>query len=251
MRNRTFGTMAIAVVAIVAVVSSGFASATHVFTDVEDDEFFSEAVEWAAGNGMTTGSPAGSDTFKPFDPVTRGENITFAKRYDDFVVQPALAERLTVEQMIGMWDHATGAAHTVTALTDTAIAGASTEVTIPEGRTAYVELTFIGESNCFGGTGTLIFLIFFGPWCEVKFYDDGGEIFGSSVAFDSVDKDSNADTVGDETLHSWEGRAISYVDGPLEAGTYTYTAYSGANGATAPTFTVGDWSFTAEVRLDS
>ena len=48
------------------------------------------ATAWAKDNDITTGSPAGSKTFKPDDNVTRGESVTFLKRYDDNIVQPAL-----------------------------------------------------------------------------------------------------------------------------------------------------------------
>lgn len=83
-----------AAIAIVATISLGAtgAYADHVFTDVPDDRFFADAAEWAKNNGMTTGCGDGT-TFCPDDPVTRGENITFAKRYDDLVVQPALSEQ--------------------------------------------------------------------------------------------------------------------------------------------------------------
>jgi len=65
--------------------------ATHSWPDVEDGRFYTDAVEWAKGNGMTTGCDAGTN-FCPDRNVTRGENITFAKRYDDLVVQPALED---------------------------------------------------------------------------------------------------------------------------------------------------------------
>lgn len=55
--------------------------ATHVFDDVADDRFFSDAVTWAAANGITTGKTP--DLFAPDDPVTRGESVTFLKRYHD------------------------------------------------------------------------------------------------------------------------------------------------------------------------
>jgi len=72
-----------------ALLAPATAFATHSFTDVPDGQFYTEAVEWAKANGMTTG--CGDRTaFCTNDPVTRAENITFAKRYDDFVVQPAL-----------------------------------------------------------------------------------------------------------------------------------------------------------------
>ncbi len=64
--------------------------ATHVFSDVVDGAFYASSTEWAKTNNITTGSPAGSSTFKPLDGVTRGESVTFLKRYDDNIVQPAL-----------------------------------------------------------------------------------------------------------------------------------------------------------------
>lgn len=64
------------------------------FTDVPDvgsdgEKFYSAPVEWLWDNGLTTGSPAGSETFKPLDTLTRGEYATFNYRYDDNIVQPA------------------------------------------------------------------------------------------------------------------------------------------------------------------
>jgi hypothetical protein len=250
-KNRGFLKGAIAGLLTVVVVSSGIALAANPFTDVPAGKFYADAVDWAYNNDITTGSPAGSTTFKPDDPVTRGENVTFAKRYDDNVVQPALAERLTTGDEIAMFDFATGTQQAFTSLTDTPIVGAEVTVTVPAGHTAYVDLNFTGESYCTGGTGTIVLFFFFGPWCEVNFYYDGAEIFGDGAAFDSVDKDTNVDTNGDETTFSWEGHALGYVDGPLEAGSHTFTAYAGSAGATPPTFSVGDWSFTAEVHLAS
>jgi len=58
--------------------------------DVVDTKFCAAPAEWAKTNGITTGSPAGSHTFKPDDPVSRGESVTFLKRYNDNIVQPAL-----------------------------------------------------------------------------------------------------------------------------------------------------------------
>lgn len=67
------------------------AFAAHSWPDVDDGRFYADAVEWAKANGMTTGCDSGAN-FCPERGVTRGENITFAKRYDDLVVQPALEE---------------------------------------------------------------------------------------------------------------------------------------------------------------
>jgi hypothetical protein len=82
----------IAAVAIVVAIPT-IAHAVHPFTDVPEDRFYSEAVDWAYNNGVTTGtSPT---TFSPERFVTRGENITFTWRYDDLIVQPALGDRYT------------------------------------------------------------------------------------------------------------------------------------------------------------
>ena len=83
----------VAIAAVVALVPAT-ALATDVFDDVEDTEFYAAAIEWVQDNNITTGSPAGSKTFKPDDPVTRGESVTFLNRYDTNVVQPAFADHL-------------------------------------------------------------------------------------------------------------------------------------------------------------
>jgi len=79
-----------ALLAALALIIPSTAWATHVFTDVNDGAFYAAPAEWAKTNGITTGSPAGSSTFKPLDPVTRGESVTFLKRYHDNVVQPQI-----------------------------------------------------------------------------------------------------------------------------------------------------------------
>lgn len=84
--------LAVGVIAVALLGVSTAAMATHTFSDVPDGEFYTEPVEWLADNGLTTGSPSGSDTFKPFDNVTRGEYATFNFRYDQNIVQPALEE---------------------------------------------------------------------------------------------------------------------------------------------------------------
>ena len=81
--------LALAVVAL-SLIAPSTALANHIFGDVNDRAFYTDATQWAKDNDITTGSPAGSDMFKPDDPVTRGEAVTFMKRYDDNVVQPAI-----------------------------------------------------------------------------------------------------------------------------------------------------------------
>ena len=99
--------LAIAIL-VVAVLAPATALAVHSWPDVPDDKFYAEAVAWAKANGMTVGCNGGTG-FCPDNPVTRGENITFAKRYDDLVVQPALTT-LTGDVATNTADIATNAA---------------------------------------------------------------------------------------------------------------------------------------------
>lgn len=79
--------VALVVVALLVPVT---AIATHTFSDVPDGTYYTDAVAWAANNGVTTGTSA--TTFSPDQAVTRGQNVTFAYRYDRNVVQPALTD---------------------------------------------------------------------------------------------------------------------------------------------------------------
>lgn len=80
--------LAIAILAV-AVLAPATAFATHVFDDVPDAAFYADAVEWAADKNITQGTTP--TTFDPEAPVTRGQMVTFLKRYDDNVTQPAAA----------------------------------------------------------------------------------------------------------------------------------------------------------------
>lgn len=84
----TKGRLAVAILAVAMLVPAT-AYATHVFDDVADDAFYADPVEWAFDNSITTGKSATS--FAPLDSVTRGESVTFLKRYDDNIVQPAIS----------------------------------------------------------------------------------------------------------------------------------------------------------------
>ena len=75
---------------VVALLAPATALATHIFDDVDDSKFYADPVEWAFDNGITTGKTA--TTFAPDDNVTRGESVTFLKRYNDNVVEPAIVE---------------------------------------------------------------------------------------------------------------------------------------------------------------
>ncbi len=76
------------VAATVLVPAAAFGA--HPFTDVEDGRFFSDAVDWAYNNGITTGTSA--TTFSGEDPVTRNQNITFTYRYDQEIIRPELED---------------------------------------------------------------------------------------------------------------------------------------------------------------
>ena len=49
------------------------------FTDVTEDDYFSDAVVWAAQEGITNGTTA--TTFSPYSNCTRGQMVTFLYRY--------------------------------------------------------------------------------------------------------------------------------------------------------------------------
>jgi len=80
---------ALALIVVVLLVPAT-AFATHSFSDVEDGTYYTAAVEWAADKGITMGTSA--TEFSPDDDVTRAQSVTFAHRYDQYVVQPALTE---------------------------------------------------------------------------------------------------------------------------------------------------------------
>ena len=75
-------------VLVVSLLVPAVALASHVFDDVPDGRFYSEPVQWAFDNGVTTGTSA--TTFSPDDPVTRGQNVTFMYRHQKQVIDPLL-----------------------------------------------------------------------------------------------------------------------------------------------------------------
>ncbi|GJM39511.1 MAG: hypothetical protein DHS20C19_28780 [Acidimicrobiales bacterium] len=78
----------LAILLTVAVLAgSATAWAGHPFADVEDGKWYSDAVEWAYDNDITTGKTP--TTFNGDDGVTRYEAVTFQQRYDENVAAPA------------------------------------------------------------------------------------------------------------------------------------------------------------------
>lgn len=82
--------LALGILAMVLVGATVVAASDGVFTDNPSGTYYHDPVEWAYDNGITTGTSA--TTFSPMDPVTRGQNVTFAYRYDQNIVQPALED---------------------------------------------------------------------------------------------------------------------------------------------------------------
>ena len=82
--------LALVILAMVLVGATVAAASDGVFTDNPSGTYYHDPVEWAYDNGITTGTSA--TTFSPMDPVTRGQNVTFAYRYDQNIVQPALED---------------------------------------------------------------------------------------------------------------------------------------------------------------
>ena len=50
------------------------------FKDVAADAYYADAVLWAVGNGITTGTNAAGTTFSPDDDCTRAQIVTFLYR---------------------------------------------------------------------------------------------------------------------------------------------------------------------------
>jgi len=90
MNLRTHANKMIAAGLALAVAVPTVAMAAHPFTDVPDGEWYSEAVDWAYNNGITTGKTP--TTFDGWATTNRYEVVTFLDRYDDNVVGPALDE---------------------------------------------------------------------------------------------------------------------------------------------------------------
>ena len=80
--------LALGVLATVLIGATVVAAGDGPFTDNPDGTFYHESVNWAYATGVTTGTSA--TTFSPEQAVTRAQNVTFAYRYDQNVVQPAL-----------------------------------------------------------------------------------------------------------------------------------------------------------------
>jgi S-layer homology domain len=208
--------LALAILAI-ALLAPAAALANNIFADVDDGAFYADPVDWAFNNNITTGKTPTS--FAPLDNVTRGESVTFLKRYNDNIVEPATTNLFASDTNLE-------------ATTILGNLGLRASVTIPEGRTGVIEIDFSAESACFGGTP---------GWCKITLLNNGTPVNNADFAFDSNDGAT-------EGSSSYEGHAMTRVTDNLPAGTYVITA-SSSIGFGTPSFWLDDMVLTAEIHL--
>ena len=226
--------LAVVAIVVVALFLPATAVATHVFSDVPDDRFYADPVEWAAANLITTGT--GPTTFEPDRNVTRGESVTFLKRYDDNIVQPALTAIRTdlAGSTIGLFASDTSNSAVSTTSSTPVDSGLSATVTIPEGHTGVIQIIFTAESACYGSAG----------FCVLEISLNGdllSEAFGG-FAFNSTDGDT-------EGSGSWESLATMEITDSLSAGTYEVTVAHWTGSTT--TSWLDELRLSAQVHLDS
>jgi hypothetical protein len=201
--------LAIAVVAVALVAPTTAAVAFHVFDDVSDDRFFSEAVEWAFDNDITTGTSA--TTFEPDANVTRGQNVTFAKRYDDNIVQPALT---TATGKIATNPTGIAGLDTAQPFAATAFEGSSTSLT--DTPTAYVTVTV---------TAPVTGHVTVNSTATVSHTVEGGDVL--CVIVESTDIPPTTISVFAESVQ-WHETGGSSNDGSV-SGTRTFAIAAGAS----------------------
>jgi hypothetical protein len=67
--------------------SPKYTAAKSSFTDVDKSNIHYESINWLKNVGLTTGSPANSDTYKPFDTVNRSSMATFLHRLYTYLLK--------------------------------------------------------------------------------------------------------------------------------------------------------------------
>ena len=86
----TVTTRAMVATILYRLVGSPQTAYTEAFIDVSDGEWYSEAVSWAADNGVYLGYPDG--TFRPDEPITRQQLAAVLYRYAELTEQDVSAE---------------------------------------------------------------------------------------------------------------------------------------------------------------
>ncbi len=92
----------VAFVLAVAVLLPSVAVAVSPFVDVVPGKFYEAPVNWAFSNHITTGKDA--THFDPNGAVTRGESVTFLKRYNDNIVGKTLGQLSCSTDQVAHWN---------------------------------------------------------------------------------------------------------------------------------------------------
>ncbi|MEM8707105.1 MAG: S-layer homology domain-containing protein [Actinomycetota bacterium] len=90
MNLRSLSLKTIAAGLVLAVGIPAMAMAANPFDDVLDGQWYSEPVDWAYNEGITTGKTP--TTFNGWDETNRYEVVTFVHRYHENIIEPAAAE---------------------------------------------------------------------------------------------------------------------------------------------------------------
>jgi len=83
--------MVVVAIAAAAVLLLGGVAAAQTFADVDESNTHSDAIEWAAENGIVQGYENGD--FGPFDNITRGQAASMFMRYDEYRMEDVDARR--------------------------------------------------------------------------------------------------------------------------------------------------------------
>ncbi|MEO0492603.1 MAG: hypothetical protein AAF081_04220 [Actinomycetota bacterium] len=237
MNLRRFSLKTAAAGLALAVGIPAMAMAANPFEDVLDGQWYTEPVDWAYNEGITTGKTP--TTFNGWDDTNRYEVVTFVHRYHENIVAPGLddlddAIDEAVDMQFAMFGHDAGP-NTISATgTTPAFTGMNTSVTIPEGYDGVIVIDFSAESSCYGGTAL-------GNWCGIEMRVDGDDIVPAGFAFDSDDQ-------GTESANSWEAHATRFVTERLDPGTYDIEIWGHAS-VGGMTFRLDEMTLTAEVQL--
>lgn len=89
MNFRSFSLKTAAAGLALAVGIPAMAMAANPFEDVAEGQWYTEPVDWAYNNGITTGKTP--TTFNGWDETNRYEVVTFVHRYNENLIDPALA----------------------------------------------------------------------------------------------------------------------------------------------------------------
>ena len=167
-------------VLVVSLLVPAVALASHVFDDVPDGKFYSESVQWAFDNGVTTGTSA--TTFSPDDPVTRGQNVTFMYRHQKQVIDPLLDD---IRTDVNTAQTTAAGAQTAASAAQTTAAGAQTAAetaqTTADANTAAVD-TNAGELAGLASSRERAALLQWQDWQATVTVGDGP----TGVAFDGT-----------------------------------------------------------------